>query len=110
MPLLPEVVLNALQSVQSCPSGPWQFPEITLGYSDDQKQPILWKILPGFSNSGHVLTWLGYNFKLVQPTGPEGYSQMVITGGYVFCPDLGWGEAVYWAKTEENQGKYQTHN
>ena len=67
-----------LQSVQSCPSGPWQFPEITLGYSDDQKQPILWKILPGFSDSGHVLTWLGYNFKLVQPTGPEGYSQMVI--------------------------------
>ena len=51
---------------------------ITLDYSDDQKQPILWKILPGFSDSGHVLTWLGYNFKLVQPTGPEGYSQMVI--------------------------------
>ena len=65
-----------LQSVQSCPSGPWQFPEITLGYSDDQKQLILWKILPGFSDSGHVLTWLGYNFKLA--TGPEGYSQMVI--------------------------------
>ena len=35
----------------------------------------------------------------------EGWRQMMMTGGYVICPDLGWGESVYWAKTEEDQGK-----
>ena len=49
-----------------------------LGYDDDEKQLILCEILPGLSYSGHALTRPGYNSKLVQPTSPEGYSQMVI--------------------------------
>ena len=55
-----------------------EFPETALGYSDDKKQLILCEILPGLSYSGHEMAWPGYNSKLVQPTGPEGYSQMVI--------------------------------
>ena len=55
-----------------------EFPETALGYSDDKKQLIMCEILPGLSYSGPGLTWPGYNSKLVQPTGPEGYRQMVI--------------------------------
>ena len=35
----------------------------------------------------------------------EGQSQMIMAGGYVNCPELGWGNGVYWANTEESQGK-----
>ena len=55
-----------------------EFPETALTYSDDRKQLILCEILPGLSYSGHEFTWPAYNSKLVQPSGPEGYSQMVI--------------------------------
>ena len=55
-----------------------EFPEKALGYSDDRKQLILCEILPGLSYDGPDYTWPNHNSKLVQPTGPEGYSQMVI--------------------------------
>ena len=55
-----------------------EFPETALRYSDDKKQLLLCEILPGLSYIGPELTWPGFNSKLVQPTGPEGYSQMVI--------------------------------
>ena len=55
-----------------------EFPETALAYSDDRKQLILCEILPGRSYDGPNFTWPEHNSKLVQPTGPEGYSQMVI--------------------------------
>ena len=42
---------------------------------------------------------------VLAPHGDE-YREMKMTGGYVNCPASGWGNSVYWVKTEEHKGNF----